>query len=158
MPDTSGTQTPMKEYRRNNPSGWLRLSRYPSVPFIIDAFLESRPSKEFSKTELVEKSGVSENSLRNYLPELEELGIVERHEGGGWPRYSFNERSRIAQKIIELNTIVSRIHDGDLDALIQAPKEAPSDRRTRRRDIGVDVTGTSRVSDSALNTTTQAAD
>lgn len=103
----------MREQRLAYPSGWLYLCQHESVHFIIDAFLQVDPKKEFNKTELAEFAGISTQSVRRHIDKLVELGIVAETAGG--KRYHYNLESEVGQLIAELNGEINAIGAGRAD-------------------------------------------
>jgi hypothetical protein len=45
--------------RDEYPSGWLVLTRNESIPYIIDALLDSHPYREYNQTDLADRADVS---------------------------------------------------------------------------------------------------
>lgn len=120
----------MKTLRREHPSGWMLLTRYQSVPYIIDALLEAPPNREFNKSELARKAGVSTKSVRERIDTLADLGIVRElteDDNRGRTRYSLNRRSPITQELVELNSAVSRVEKGDLPQSLIPSNQRPHD-------------------------------
>lgn len=124
---SNSNELSMKQYRQNNPSGWMEITRYESLPYIIDALLQSPPSEIFNKAELARKSGVSTNSIRNHIGSLIELGIVEERNDRTYPRYTVNEKNPIFQDIIRLNRTVVKVRSNELSKRVD-------DRRGRERE------------------------
>jgi DNA-binding transcriptional ArsR family regulator len=126
-----------KEFRKNFPSGWMEVSRYETLVLVIDALLESSPSREFTPEELGKESGSTAKSVENHLDKLVELGVVHELEDREPVRYSLNERSPITQKLYELNTTVQRVKEGDLpDTLTSSPRRKIVNDHGNRWDDG----------------------
>lgn len=68
----------MKEFRLENPTGWIQISRYEGVRLLLDAMLDAGSSREFSKTELAEYTGLSRETVRNKLEFLIDLDVIKR--------------------------------------------------------------------------------
>lgn len=97
----------MKEARRRNPSGWMELTRNPSVTYMIDALIETPPDREFSKSELQRRSGVSRESIRKHFEVLSDLEIVE--EVPRTDRFRLNIEGVVTQELLELNSAVNHV-------------------------------------------------
>lgn len=89
--------------RTEHPSGWLALTRYESVPYIIDALLDLPPHREVNQSELADVAGVSRQSVNRHLDLLLEVGVVEPVEGTSPQRYRFNEESDVSRALIQLD-------------------------------------------------------
>ncbi|WP_460922713.1 winged helix-turn-helix domain-containing protein [Salinarchaeum chitinilyticum] len=113
MPTEDGSEFDMKQSRLDNPSGWIELTRYETVRLLIDALLEAPPGYQFNKSELERRTGVSREAIREHLPRLIELGIVERLESGAWPEYQLNDDGKVTKELFELNSAVNSVLSGE---------------------------------------------
>lgn len=102
-----------KQTRLEHPSGWLSLTRFQTTRLLIDALLESPPGHPFNKSELQRRTGMSRDSIREHLPFLVELGIVEEIDEGGWPEYVLNDDGKVTQELFELNSAVNSVLSGE---------------------------------------------
>jgi len=95
------------ELRREQPSGWMRLARNETIPKVVDALLDSRPGREFNKSELARQAGVSRQSVTNHIDELVDLGVVAEVPSTSPQRYRLRQESPVAGKLRELNSTVN---------------------------------------------------
>lgn len=97
----------MKVLRKEYPSGWMVLTKYPSVPLLIDALIDAEPGWQFNQTEWSQKSGVSRESVRKRLDLLLDVEVIrEIEESSG--RYHVNEEGAVMQALYRLNDAVNR--------------------------------------------------
>lgn len=89
--------------REEHPTGWLVLTRYESIPYIIDALLDLPPRREFNQSELAEMADVSRQSVNRHLDLLLEIAIIEPVEGTSPQRYRFNAENEVSQALIQLD-------------------------------------------------------
>lgn len=92
-----------KAVREEYPSGWLVLTRYESVPYIIDALLDLPPHREFNQSELADHAGVSRQSVSRHLELLLDSEVIEPVENTSPQRYRFNEDSPVSRALIQLD-------------------------------------------------------
>lgn len=97
----------MKEFRRENPSGWMELVRNSSVVFMIDALLDAPPNREFTISELSNYSGISDESLRTHISTLVEFGIINEIDGTTPQRYKLDDRDVATQLLFKLNSVLN---------------------------------------------------
>lgn len=121
MPDSELTEEQIrnmdqKEFRKELPSGWMKLARYETNVLLVDTLLEESPSREFTVNELADKSGASARSIRNRIDDLVELDIVCELPDRENTRYSLNQYSPIVQDIHVLNSTVERVVEGELES------------------------------------------
>ena len=102
-----------KQARLERPSGWMELTRYETVRFIIDALLEASPEHKFNKSELERRSGVTREAIRDHIPFLIDLGVIEEVEDEGWPEYRLNSDSKVTRELQELNSAVNSVLAGE---------------------------------------------
>lgn len=100
----------IKEMRRDYPSGWLELTMFESLAFMIDALIDAPPAYMFTNPELADRAGLSDESVRNRIDILEELGVVRRAPDGH--HYQVNDDSRVLQEILGLNDAVNAVRSG----------------------------------------------
>lgn len=100
---TDASEMEQKALRKENPSGWLILTRNESVPFIVDALLDHPPRREFNKTELAEAAGVSRQSVARHLDLLLTVDVVEPVEGTSPQRYRFDPEASVSKALIRLD-------------------------------------------------------
>jgi DNA-binding transcriptional ArsR family regulator len=108
-----GNSFDAKKARLNHPSGWLELTRYQTVRFLIDTLLESSPGHKFNKSELERRTGMSRESIREHISRLVELGVIEEINDSGWPEYQLNEDGKVTKELLELNTAVNSVLAGE---------------------------------------------
>lgn len=101
----------VKQMRRDYPSGWLELSMFESLALMIDALIDAPPGYTFSNPELADRAGISDESVRNHIGTLEELGIVNRPADS--TKFRVNDDSRILQEIFGLNDAVNAVRTGE---------------------------------------------
>jgi len=65
----------------------------------------TKPSREFTVSELAEQAGVTRKTVYQHLEDLEERGVMVGVDGGRGTRYTANEDSQIHQKLYELNGV-----------------------------------------------------
>lgn len=111
--DRGDNEFDMKQSRLNNPSGWIELTRYETVRLLIDALLEAPPEYEFNKSELERRTGLSREAIRNHLPKLVELGIVNKRQKSGWAEYQLNDDGKVTQELFNLNSAVNSVLSGE---------------------------------------------
>lgn len=113
-----------KEFRKKFPSGWMEVARYETLVLLIDALLESSPSREFTPWELSQETGSTDKSIERHLGTLVDLGMVEKLESRDPVRYRLNQRNPVTQRLFELNTTVQRVKEGDLEkSLSSSPRK-----------------------------------
>lgn len=114
MPSSGGDgEFDMKQSRLDNPSGWIELTRYETVRLLIDALLEAPPDYKFNKSELERRTGLSREAIRQHLPQLLELGVVEEIEGEEWAEYRLNSDGKVTRELLELNSAVNSVLSGE---------------------------------------------
>lgn len=113
MTSNGETEFDVKQSRLNDPSGWIRLTRYETVRLLVDALLEAPPEYQFNKSELERRAGVSTEAIRKHLPTLIEMGVVEEVEGSGWTEYRLNDDGKVTKELFELNSAVNSVLGGE---------------------------------------------
>lgn len=111
-----------KKARLENPSGWIKLTQYETVRLLVDALLESPPGYQFNKSELERRTGVSRESIRNHLPLLVELGVIEEDTSGTWAEYSLNDDGKVTKELLELNSALNSVLSGEAKNVQTAPE------------------------------------
>lgn len=114
-------QGEVKRMRREHPSGWLELSMYESLALMIDAIVDAPPGYSFTNPELASRAGVSDESVRNHVGTLEELGVVIPSDESN--KYEVNEESRVLREIFGLNDAVNAVRSG-ADVSVPRSEEA----------------------------------
>lgn len=99
----------VKETRLEHPSGLLYLMQHDAVPIILDALLDLPPGREFNKSEFADHSGVTRQTVGNYIDLLIEVDIVERVPNTTPQRYRLAE-SDVVQELFELNSALNASH------------------------------------------------
>lgn len=102
----------MKQNRLERPTGWMKLTRYETVRFIVDALLESSPDHKFNKSELSRRTGMSREAIREHIPLLIDLGVVNKITDSGWAEYQLNGRNRVTKELLGLNSAINAIEAG----------------------------------------------
>lgn len=108
----------VKQNRLDHPTGWMALTRYETVRFIIDALLESSPGHKFNKSELARRTGLSREAIRDRIDFLVEIGVVNELSQSGWAEYELNDDGRVTTELFQLNNAVNAVLSGqskDLD-------------------------------------------
>lgn len=117
----------IKQMRREAPSGWLELSMYESRALLVDAILDTPPSYQFTHSDIAQRAGITDESVRNHIEVLVDLGLVESIGEGKIHEYSVNEDSRVLFEIESLNDSVTEVRSGK-------PPSFTADEITRRFD------------------------
>jgi DNA-binding transcriptional ArsR family regulator len=99
----------------------MEVAKNESIVLTIDALLDSSPSREFTKEELADRSGLTKKSVDTHINDLVEIGVVEELENRTSKRYSLNNESPIIQKIRQLDSVVQRVRSGDLPKSVSGP-------------------------------------
>lgn len=97
-----------RKFRDEYPTGWLVLTKNESIPYIIDALLDSQPHREFNQSELARAADVSRQSVGNHIDLLVSVGILETVDGTTPTRYRFDEQSAVSEAIIKLEGAMNR--------------------------------------------------
>lgn len=112
-PDTESGGFDAKQARLENPSGWVKLTHYETVRLLIDALLESPPNHHFNKSELERRTGLSREAIRQHLPFLIELGVVEEVHNESWTEYRLNDDGKVTKELFELSSAVNSVLSGE---------------------------------------------
>lgn len=112
----------VKRHRLENPSGWMRLVRYETVRYLIDALLESPPEMPLNKSELSRRTGISRNSIKKHIELLVNLGVVEEIDDSGWAEYKLNDDGRVTIELFELNSAVNAVLSGQSKNIEKGPE------------------------------------
>ncbi|WP_136717367.1 helix-turn-helix domain-containing protein [Halorientalis salina] len=97
-----------KEARLEHPSGFLYLTQHESVPILIDALFDLPPGREVTQTELAEHTGVTRQTVSNYIDLLLEVEIVEEVPNTSPQRYQV-ANSDVVQELFELNSALNAV-------------------------------------------------
>lgn len=111
MSESSERAAEQRATREEYPSGWLALTKYDSVPYIVDALLDLPPRREVNQSELAELAGVSRQSVSRHLELLLTTEILEPVEGTSPQRYRFAEDSSVSDALIQLDGAMNTIED-----------------------------------------------
>lgn len=98
----------VKEARLEHPSGFLRLTRSETVPIVVDALLDLPPGREFNKTEIAERAGVTRQSVTNHVDVLFELEVIEEVPETSPQRYRVAD-SDVVRTLFELNSALNSV-------------------------------------------------
>lgn len=137
------SQAEVKQMRLDNPSGWLELSMYESLSLMVDAIVDAPPEYTFTNPELASRAGVSDESVRNHIETLEELGVVTYSDEDS--RYQVNENSRVLREVFALNDSVNAVRSGASPS-VKSTTERLTETLTRafeNRDIPIEEEDTS---------------
>lgn len=118
----------MKVLRKEYPSGWMILTKYPSVPLLIDALIDADPGWQFNQTEWAEQAGVSRESIRKRLGLLLDVEVIEEIDESSGPRYRVNEEGAVMESLHRLNDAVNRAASAPEHELVEeevAPTVSP---------------------------------
>lgn len=96
------------EDMEEQPGGWLFLTQTESIQYIIEALLDSTHYREFTRTELADRAGITRQTVSNHLDKLQLLGIIVPVEGSSPQRFRFNPEGAVSQKIIELDAAIKK--------------------------------------------------
>ena len=109
----------VKQSRLDNPSGWVELTRYESVRLIIDALLEAPPDYQFNKSELKRRTGLSHETIREHLPFLIKLGVVEEVDTDAWQEYKLKTDGKVTKELFSLNSALNSVLSGESKTIEQ---------------------------------------
>ena len=113
----------MKKSRiEEHPSGWMKLTRYETVRLIVDALLEASPDHKFNKSELERRTGASREAIREHLPLLVELGVVEEINDGNWAEYKLNEDGKVTRELHRLSSALNSVLSGETKNVQDTPQ------------------------------------
>lgn len=115
-----------KEVRKKHPSGIMKLFNQPSMRFVIDAVLDTPPTREFTKTELASHAGISTETLRKLFPTLTELGILTPVKDTS--RYRLQQSSPVTQALIRLGGAVNAMALDENQAALDNIEDFPDTR------------------------------
>jgi DNA-binding transcriptional ArsR family regulator len=99
----------IKQFRLENSSGWLELSKSRARAILIDSLLDAPPGYEFTPPEIAPRAGITDQSVRNHIDILEEVGLVEKVDES---RYQLNNESRVLMELEQLNSAVTGVRSG----------------------------------------------
>ena len=102
----SSEERDTKEARFNHPSGFLYLTQHESIPILIDALLDLPPGREVTQTELADHTGVTRQTVSNYLDLLLEVEIIEEVPNTSPQRYQV-ANCDVVQELFELNSALN---------------------------------------------------
>lgn len=90
-----------KQFRKEHPSGFMKLFNQPSMRFVLDALLDRSPAAEFTKSELAEQAGISTETLRKLFPTLKDLGIISQVENT--QRYQYQDTAPVSRALVKVS-------------------------------------------------------
>jgi DNA-binding transcriptional ArsR family regulator len=102
-----------KELRKQYSTGFIQLATPSSVPLLIDATLDMPPEREFTKSELASKAGLSTESVRNHISKLEGLGFLKTVPDSSPQRFKLNRETKIATLLFELDKVIGETKAGE---------------------------------------------
>jgi hypothetical protein len=111
----------IKQFRKDNPSGFMELMEADSMKFIIDGLLSAPPRRELNKTDLERLTGVNRNTIREHMPTLTKFKILEPVPGTTPQRYRVNDSGRVLRLLHELNSTLNSVRAGDEVSTDDAP-------------------------------------
>lgn len=93
------------------------MTRYDSVPLMVDALFDAPSHREFSKAELAKKAGISPKSVRDRLSILHQLGVVEYVGDTG--RVTLDLENELTWKLREVDGLLKEAQapDGETDGV-----------------------------------------
>lgn len=124
----------MKSSRLENPSAWIKLTRYETVRLLVDALLEAPPGHQFNKSELKRRTGLSLEAIREHLPLLVELGVVNEVNTKHWAEYELNDSGKVTRELLELNSALNSVLSGESKNVKKEP-HAPALDQLRKEKI-----------------------
>lgn len=144
MAETAGSD--MKQARLNNPSAWMTLTRYESVRLMIDALLEAPPDYQFNKTDLRRRTGLSREAIREHLPLLVELGVIQEVDSESWPEYKLRTGGKVTKELFALNSALNSVLSGGAKTVEQTgspdvPLKESSTEQTDSHDTDTTLLG-----------------
>ena len=95
-----------KQARLNNPSGWLYLTQYESVPVLVDALLDWPTDREFIVQEFADHAGVVRQTVSKHLHVLLEVGLIEEVPETYPQRYRINN-SPLTEELFGFNSAIN---------------------------------------------------
>lgn len=102
-----------KEVRKKYSTGFIKLAYPESIPLMIDATFDMRPKREFTKSELARKAGLSPESVRSHIQRLEDLNILQMVPDSQPERYALDRESKIVTLLFELDKVVGETRAGE---------------------------------------------
>lgn len=123
----------IKKMRRENPSGWLELSMFESRALLVDAVLDTEPEVEFTHGDLAKRAGITDESVRNHIGVLIDLGLVEPVSEEGTQTYSLNQRSRVLFELESLNGAINAVRAGKSPVMDEEELLERTQRHGRRK-------------------------
>jgi len=149
----------MKQSRLDNPSAWVKFTRYESVRLIIDALLEAPPDYQFNKSELKRRTGLSREAIREHLPLLIDLGVIQEVDTESWPEYELNIDGKVTKELLALNSALNSVLGGESKTVDQnGPVQVPVDELDTDSDDGHDTGSTFRAVSEVDNSTRESDD
>lgn len=106
---TVASADPQRATRDRNRSGWLRLTRNESVPYLVDASLDRPPRREGNQTDLAELAGVSRQLVSRRLDLRLAADIIEPVAGTNPQRYKFNPDNPVGEALVRLDEAMKAV-------------------------------------------------
>ncbi|WP_267640048.1 winged helix-turn-helix domain-containing protein [Haloarchaeobius amylolyticus] len=85
-----------------------RALAYPARVAILGVVVE-RPDERLGASEIASEANLSPSTFHDHREELIDLGLLEKHDGEGYPSYSLADTDQTAQ-LAELNATLSRVY------------------------------------------------
>ncbi|WP_050047861.1 hypothetical protein [Halanaeroarchaeum sulfurireducens] len=106
--ETGPEDRDVKEARLEHPSGILYLFQHDAVPILLDGLLDLPPGREFNKTEFADHSGVTRQTVANYIDLLLAVEIVEKVPNTTPQRYRLADTA-VVRELFELNSALNAV-------------------------------------------------
>ena len=105
--DTSTqNRTETKQARLDNPSGWLYLTQYESVPMLVDALLDWPTDREFTVQEFADHAGVVRQTVSKHLEVLLDVNLIEEIPETHPQRYRISD-SEVTKELFGFNSAIN---------------------------------------------------
>ncbi|MFB6132656.1 MAG: hypothetical protein ABEJ44_04550 [Halanaeroarchaeum sp.] len=105
---TDAGERDVKETRLEHPSGLLYLFQHDAIPILIDALLDLPPGREFNKSEFARHSGMTRQTVANYVDLLIEVDVLEAVPNTSPQRYRLAD-STVVQELVSLNGALNAV-------------------------------------------------
>lgn len=107
--------------RKENPSGWMVLTKHPDRALLLDTLIDAPPDWEFTRSEWSERTGIGLGRVQEHLALLLDLNVVERVEPSPHPRYCVNAEAEVMRALHRLNDAVNS--EGSAEDVVPARRE-----------------------------------
>jgi len=98
-------------WREEDPDGLLYLTKYDTVPLMVDALFDAPPDREFTQKELADRADISERSIQNRINILRNLGIIKDVDGTS--RFTLDLDREITWLLRELDGVIRQARAGE---------------------------------------------